>query len=827
MLTAAELHRRGLEASNAGRHAQARQLLTRALDRDAAPDTRARTLLTLAHVESELGSRDIGLARCDQALDLPAVSESVRGLVYSQRGLLLMRAGAGHDAISAFAEAEPRLDGDHEALVRVHLNRGNVHLQQGRAASALADFEVAARLAGTADLPVQRAKAEHNLGYAHLLRGELVTALQLMDKAAHELDHLSPFMRAVGQLDKAEVLLASGMTDDAAESLRQAAQAFGSVKVRQSQAEAELVLARLLVGTDPGEAKRVAERARRRFQSRGSSSWALRAEAVGLSADAESGTWSRLLATRAEELRKELSTSGLTREAAALEVRAAQGLMQIGDLSAARRRLAAARVTTASPFATRLLDREVRAELARRQGRRTVAISHVKAGLDDVHAWQSSFGSLDLQSSLVGHGRRLAMQGLSMALADGRAEVVFEWSERARALASRVAPVRPPADPEAAHDLSDLRQLQVARQGSESSGAASDALLVRVQEVSARIRQRAWYDTGSGRVTEPVELVELQAGLSSSDGVAISYFVGDGELHALVATSDDAQLRRLCPLGEVKTLLGGLQADLDVTAGRLPQPLLAVVRAALRQRLDRMCETLVTPLVDLIGAGPVVVVQTASLAGVPWPMLSPFVGRPLTVPRSATSWLRSRTVKARPTRAGLVAGPRVRRAEEEVASAARAWSSPTVLTGSDARCAPVSQVACQVDVLHVAAHGRHTADNPLFSGLELVDGPWFGYDIDQLESIPSTVILSACELGRSSVRWGEETIGMTDAWLHAGSRCVIAAPASVSDDAACELLAAAHALLAAGALPSQALAGAATQVESPAPAPFLCFGAGW
>ncbi|MEJ7741117.1 MAG: CHAT domain-containing protein [Nocardioidaceae bacterium] len=273
--------------------------------------------------------------------------------------------------------------------------------------------------------------------------------------------------------------------------------------------------------------------------------------------------------------------------------------------------------------------------------------------------------------------------------------------------------------------------------------------------------------------------------------------------------------------------MAGLQADLDVAAGRLAQPMLAAVHAAAGQRLARLCDLLVTPLLELVGDSPLVVVQTASLAGVPWPMLSPLIGRPLTVPRSATSWLRSRAEDARPTKAGFAAGPRVLRAEEEVASAAEAWSSPTVLTGADARCAAVSQVAAEVEVLHVAAHGRHTADNPLFSGLELVDGPWFGYDIDQLESIPSTVILSACELGRSSVRWGEETIGMTVAWLHAGSRCVIAAPASVSDDAACELLARTHALLAEGAQPSEALAAAASQLESPAPAPFLCFGAGW
>jgi CHAT domain-containing protein len=129
-------------------------------------------------------------------------------------------------------------------------------------------------------------------------------------------------------------------------------------------------------------------------------------------------------------------------------------------------------------------------------------------------------------------------------------------------------------------------------------------------------------------------------------------------------------------------------------------------------------------------------------------------------------------------------------------------------------------------VLHVAAHGRHSADNPLFSGLELADGPWFGYDIDQLSSIPSTVVLSACELGRSSVRWGLETIGMTVAWQHAGTRCVIAAPASVADDVACEVLASTHAGLASGATPAEALSDAVRRLGQPLSS-FLCYGAGF
>ena len=172
-----------------------------------------------------------------------------------------------------------------------------------------------------------------------------------------------------------------------------------------------------------------------------------------------------------------------------------------------------------------------------------------------------------------------------------------------------------------------------------------------------------------------------------------------------------------------------------------------------------------------------------------------------------------------------MAGPRVVRADEEVAAAARAWPAAEVLTGPAATAAAVSGVATRVDVLHVAAHGRHSADNPMFSGLELADGPWFGYDIDQLRAVPDVVLLSACEAGRSSVRHGEELIGMTAAWLHAGARCVIASAAAVSDDVAHDVLVSVHRSLGAGLDPAAALAAAVPPAgpDRP-PAPFVCFG---
>jgi CHAT domain-containing protein len=162
---------------------------------------------------------------------------------------------------------------------------------------------------------------------------------------------------------------------------------------------------------------------------------------------------------------------------------------------------------------------------------------------------------------------------------------------------------------------------------------------------------------------------------------------------------------------------------------------------------------------------------------------------------------------------------------DEVGSAAARWTGSVSLVGPEATADAVSRLAEGVQLLHVAAHGRHSADNPLFSAFELADGAWFGYDIDQVQNVPSVVILSACEMGRSASRWGLEALGMSRAWLHAGARTVIASPVVVSDDVAAILLQSTHEHLADGVPPAEALAAAARATG--VSAPFLCHGSGW
>ena len=805
MLSAQELHARGVAAINGGRVRAARAPLRRALERSTDPATSGAIEASLAYVEAETGNRGAAMALCESALTREGLDAETRGTLLSQHALLVMLSGRTAQAIDELDAAIAQLDDLPVKLGRALVNRGNAFLQSNQLIHAKTDFERAVELLYTAGLPLEAATGEHNLGYTRFLAGDLAGALIDMGTAAPVLAPLSPVSAAVGDQDRAEVLMAAGLLDEGREALDKSARAYGVARLARRQAEAELTLARSLMLTAPGDAIAVARRAARRFARAGVTAWQRRADAVRVQAELAVGRTRRTVLEEGTVLVEELRGHGLRWEAAAVRLAVARAHAVTGDPDRARALLQASDTSSSAPLSVRLQARDVRAEV---NGTR-VAFHHVKAGLDDLHAWQSSFGSLDLQTNVVGHGVRLAVRGLGLAVQSKSDAVLFEWSERARMLASRIQPVKAPQDPQTAADLAELR--------SEPSPA-------REAELRRRIREQAWQRKGSGAVTDPVELAEMQAGLDD-DTALVAHVVTADRVVALVVTSTGTARHDLGDRSRLDEALGGMLADLDMAASELPASLAGSVRGTLARRLDAVASLLVAPLLDDLGEHRLVLTPSGVLAGVPWTLLPGLVGRPVTVAQSATSWLARSATPLRTASAGFVAGPRVVRAEAEVRAAAEAWRSAPVLAGGEATAVAVSELAGRVDVLHVAAHGRHSAENPLFSGLELVDGTWFGYDIDQLPAVPDVVLLSACEVGRSSVRWGEELIGMTAAWLHAGARCVLASPAAVNDVAAYDALVRVHEALASGADPATALAATVSAVTTDAaPAPFLCFG---
>lgn len=663
----------------------------------------------------------------------------------------------------------------------------------------ITEFEAAATHLISVLRPADAAVARHNLGYARFLQGDLVQALDQMALARQALAAIGPVVQAIGDRDRAEVLIAAGLVDEGQVALRAASGAFAVRRLHQRSGEARLTLARTLALTDPAAALSASLEARRLFTHADSYAWLVRADAVVLAAEIELGRRSEDLVARGDALVGSLSRQGLVWAAAAVRLRLARVMVRRDDLAGARARLAAVRVGRCAPLAVRLLARDVRAEFAARDGRRPQALRELRDGLRELGAWQGSFGSLDLQTLVGGHGGRVAARGLDLAVATGRPRVVLEWSERVRMVASRVAPVQAPVNRPGARDLAELR-----RMAPPGSGRP----------------------VAPGTLGEPCCPEELRDQLGRETAL-VAQVVTPSRIVALVVTDSALRVVDLGDRARLLALLGGLLPDLDVAASSegLPRRVCRSVRAELRSRLGDLATLLVEPVGALVGERSVVLTSSGALAAVPWSLLEGFQGRPVTVARSATSWLARRTSPVRMRRAGFVAGPRVARAVDEVAAAARCWPDAEVVSGAGATVAAVADLATRCDVLHVAAHGRHAARNPMFSGLELVDGPLFGHDVDQLSQVPDVVLLSACEVGRSTVRYGEELIGMTTAWLHAGTRCVVASPAAVSDDVAHDVLVQVHAALGSGECPASALAGAVPAVSLTAPpAPFVCFG---
>jgi CHAT domain-containing protein len=166
----------------------------------------------------------------------------------------------------------------------------------------------------------------------------------------------------------------------------------------------------------------------------------------------------------------------------------------------------------------------------------------------------------------------------------------------------------------------------------------------------------------------------------------------------------------------------------------------------------------------------------------------------------------------------LVAGPGILRGDEEIAEIAVLHRGSVVLSGSAATPAATMAALDGAGVAHLAAHGRHEAENPLFSALDLHGGPLLGYDLPRLGRPPGVVVLASCELGLTEVRPGDESFGMASALLAAGTSTVIASVGRVADGAATDVMVGLHRALADGVPPAAALAGVAAGTG------FVCLG---
>ena len=255
-LSAPELYRRGRADLNAGRNAAARRALALAAARTDDRDLRARIAGSLAAVTMRQGDPATAARLCHDALALGGLTRQTAAMLHGQLGLLALERGDLDDAVAWLDRAIAGIGDEAEHRAPMLLNRSVAHMQAGRLAASRADLERAAPDYAATGNAVEQAMAVHNAGYAALLEGDLVRALETMGEAHAVLASASAVNAAICDRDRAEVLRDAGLTREAEESLERVAHVFGAHRMRQARGEAEFHLARSLLSHDPPRAAR-------------------------------------------------------------------------------------------------------------------------------------------------------------------------------------------------------------------------------------------------------------------------------------------------------------------------------------------------------------------------------------------------------------------------------------------------------------------------------------------------------------------------------------------------------------------------------------------
>jgi len=487
------------------------------------------------------------------------------------------------------------------------------------------------------------------------------------------------------------------------------------------------------------------------------------------------------------------------------------------------------------------------ARTRRTQGAIDDAVREFRAALGELERPAGSLALAERRSAFLADKWGVFAELAVLEQGRGRVGAAFEASERLRAremmeLLGR-GRVAPPADTSA---LLVVREQDLRRRIAElmrtleretpaaealrgpdmslASGVTREALLSAQQayaELLLEMRERA--PRHAGLVSPRLPEWREAARRLSPDEALVEYLLSESGSLAFVITRDTIGA---VDLGIDRRELARM---VEFVRGTFERPG-AASDALWRAPLRRLHQHLIAPLEEkgfLAGKARLVLVPHAELHYLPFAALLGGGRREqflteryqLAVTPSVSVWL-SLGDRPAPAGAGILAlAPRPERlpaSRREIADIQRLGGADVrVLAGRAATEDAFRREARGQRVLHLATYGVLNKPNPLFSFVELSPGPdhdgrlevheVFGMDLDA-----ALVVLSACQTGLGSgtladVPAGDDWVGLTRAFLHAGAARVVASLWAVEDEATGALMTRFYEALTAGAEPARAL----------------------
>ncbi len=776
----------------------------------------------------------------DQAAALDAITEALSLLEGVHRARAMAQRGAIHYRLGNFSLARDDLDHavaalemDGEQMWAGHAltNRGLLNAYEGRLPEAEQDLIRAREHYSALGHRAAVAQAGQNLGWLALRSGDFPEALNFLDEAE---DAFSDLGKSLGEIwsDRAEALLAARLVTDAKHIAVKAARELRNTGMQASYADALLQAAQAaLLSGDTATAKETARAARQAMEQQGRDGWVAYADYLVMRARVAEGDLDGSDLPAVTGAVHALDSAGLKAEAVHARLLAATIATAAGDYEACRVYLSeAAQSRNAGPAELRVQGWVAAARLRLHDEDRRGAAAAARAGLEVLDSYQATLGGTMARLHVSGHGSELANIGLRLAGESGSARRLFNWMERTRAGALRNLPANSGKDPELVSYLVQFREADAELRRATLNGEPRADLAKRVADLRERVRDTALRADAAASARLKVPTANDVVDLVGSRCLVEIGELEDGSLVAVTLRSGRARHVDLGRLSRAQVELDSLSVALRRLAmGNASAASRAAAFGVVEEATRRLDEMLVHPL--RLRDEPVVIVPVGSLYAVPWPLLPSLASGDVVVSPSAALWAQRTRQGAATTisEASVVAGPRLEHSAAEVDRVGGIYDHALRLVEPTA--AEASRALDGATIAHVACHGDFRADNPLFSSLEMGDGPLTVYDLESLEQAPQVMVLSACDAGANTSSGGHEVMGLATALLAQGTRSVVANVGLVPDQlATIDLMVDVHRRLREGAGVSAALAAALppldyADADSIAARAFVTFGA--
>ncbi|MEM7582851.1 MAG: CHAT domain-containing protein [Acidobacteriota bacterium] len=469
-------------------------------------------------------------------------------------------------------------------------------------------------------------------------------------------------------------------------------------------------------------------------------------------------------------------------------------------------------------------------------GERAGAIATNLAAVEALEKLVQTFRVDELQTAFVDDKVFFPFRlALEMSAAEGRAEEAFNFAERLRSWTlrrllggtrTRDSPIENALGDADRRLLLEIRKLEkTVRQSGHAHEAQETLTRQRARFAARRLERKLGTDRpGAMAQVEPISLQDLQSEVLDSDTTVLVYAAGIDGLWAWVVDRESKEMFYL-PVSKAELERLACLAAEQRRLGTRGTEHLSSCRGPSDSTSEALYTRLIEPLANYLRKNNLIIIPTGILNHISFAALRNPQTKKYLIQDFALSLAPSATALKQLLASGQAEGQvktlilgdpttdweSLAGAEHEAKEVGKLLGT-TPRIGRDATERAVHDQAGNLDVLHLAAHGQYTADNPIFSGIILGPGDghdgrlemhevWDGLDLNGTR----LVALSGCETAISETTRGDEVIGLTQAFLVAGSRAVLSTLWSVHDDASAALMVAFYRHLRSGLSVSKAL----------------------